>query len=664
MKTIKTQLISLTALTLVIVGATLGSIAIMMSSKTIEDSISQNIEGKAVDAANIVALNISAELRVLEQIAGRTRISDPANLMEDRMLALGDDLARNGYTRLAFVDSTGLAHYSDGTTTDLSEREYVKTALGGNSNVSDTIISKVDGSVVMAYAVPVKFDNTVVGALVAIRPGEFIGNAIKDLSIGGTSYAYIAAKSGVVQAHPDAELVRTQYNFLEEATKDEKLMDLADLITRMTSGEKGHGEYWFKGVDKYMGYAPVAGTSWAVGLTIPKEEVMAPVTALTQILLGVTLGLLVIGLAGSWYFGTRIAAPIASATAFAKVMGQGDFSQNVPAEFMARKDEIGQLAHAFDGMTGNFRHLIGTVVNLAQQVAASAEELMAVSDQVNTSSVEIARSVEEIAEGATDQAKETEKGAHQAAELGELIDTETDKLKALTSASTEIRTRVHEGLDSVDVLQKKAGETQQATQAISEGINLTNESSRKIGEASSMISSIASQTNLLALNAAIEAARAGEHGRGFAVVADEIRKLAEQSTKSTAIIDMMVADLMKNSQASVRTMEQVTAAITAQLTSVRDTEDKYRDIAGSVESSLEVIAVLSAGSQQMSQTKEKIMEVMAGLSAIAEENAASTEEVAAGVHIQTASIEEIAHASRNLAELAQELTEASSRFKM
>lgn len=75
-------------------------------------------------------------------------------------------------------------------------------------------------------------------------------------------------------------------------------------------------------------------------------------------------------------------------------------------------------------------------------------------------------------------------------------------------------------------------------------LNLQN-GSESIGNIVESIENIARQTNMLALNASIEAARAGEHGKGFAVVAGEVKKLADETGKSTGIIKKEVENIQQ-----------------------------------------------------------------------------------------------------------------------
>ena len=191
-----------------------------------------------------------------------------------------------------------------------------------------------------------------------------------------------------------------------------------------------------------------------------------------------------------------------------------------------------------------------------------------------------------------------------------------------------------------------------------------NKSADQITTASEMIQSISDQTNLLALNAAIEAARAGEAGKGFTVVAEEIRKLAEQSAGFTEEIRKVIEGLKRSTQEAVDTMTQVGSMVGDQMSSADETQANFTQIADAVSDSENIIDKITAYASDIVEKNNNVVSVVENLSAIGKENAATTQEANASVETQTQSIHNILDESENLANLAQNLQEQVSKFKM
>ncbi len=664
MKSLKMEMITIIGGAIILVCLLLGGSATVIAGNAMTKEMNERLQENASNAANIIGGIVDKEVTVLEQVAGRTRISNPENPMADRVAAMKEDKERNGYENVFFVEPDGSAYFHDGSTQNLADREYFQIAMSGTRNVSDTIISKSSGNVVIAFAVPVLFGGKQIGVLGVTRNAGYLSEAIKNVNVKGSSYSFITSDNGIIQAHINAELVNSQYNLYEETKKDPRMNRLKALMEDMNSGHSGYGDYWFQDMEKILGYAPVPGVKWGVSITVPKAEAMEGANAIRMTVVMLSFILVALGIAGAVFIGSRQARPIALAAQHAMILASGDLRMDVPQAFLKQKNEIGQLGRAFRTMTENFRDLVGSISNLSEQVASSSEELTATADQVQHSASDIARTISDIASGATDQAQNTETGVRNANDMGEIIEKNVSSLSILSQSSGVMKQSINDGLGVIGSLRESASIASKGTDLIGDVTRKTNESAARIGQASSLITAIASQTNLLALNAAIEAARAGEQGRGFAVVAEEIRKLAEQSAAATKTIDAMVRELSENSGISVKTTAEVAGTVAQQLESVHLTDENYHKVESAVNKSLEAIHDTAEKMDQLKQRKDQIMDVMQGLLAIAEENAASTEEVASSVQIQSSSIREMSEASHQLAMMAQELTTQTGRFKL
>jgi len=361
-----------------------------------------------------------------------------------------------------------------------------------------------------------------------------------------------------------------------------------------------------------------------------------------------------------------ILRPIKSMTSILDQFSKYDFtliqSRNYK-KLEKRTDEIGIMANSVAILQHNLIEFIAKVFGLSQSLATSATNLSEMSEQSALASTEISKAIEDIANSASEQAKDTEKGVTNIEHLSDQIVNNQKGIEELYLATKKINTLKNEGLEIIKELVAATKSSNETTNEIFTVITSTNESAKNIEKASEMIRSIADQTNLVALNAAIEAARAGESGKGFAVVADEIRKLAEQSSSFTEEIAKTIKQLSIEAAHSMDTMAAVGKIAQSQTESVELTNSRFEGIAKSIDVMEEFMETIRNIGQNMDHEKNQIVDIIQNLAAISQENAAGTEEASAAVEQQTASMEHLSNASDELSQLANEMNDSISIFK-
>lgn len=374
--------------------------------------------------------------------------------------------------------------------------------------------------------------------------------------------------------------------------------------------------------------------------------------------------LIVIILMSGLLLSSNISKPLKRAVAYSNQMAALNLATEISEKDQTRKDELGSLAQSLHSIKESFRNIIGQISDSSEQLASTSREMEESSLETTTAIDEVSKTIEEIAQRAAKQAQDTETGTSKAVMLGNIIDNDIAQANTISNLINHVTAAVHEGLAEIEELARINEENNMANKTIADVISKTNDSAQKISQASNIISAIAEQTNLLALNASIEAARAGESGKGFAVVAEEIRKLADQSANSAKAIEQIVEELQNHAQHAVDTMKIISKTAKAQTESVTKSEEKYQLIDEAMQGCQQAVSALTLLGHEMVAMKNVILNTMEGLSAIAEENSAATEEVIASTVQQAASIRSLSIASEKLAQLAQDLQGTVSKFSM
>jgi methyl-accepting chemotaxis protein len=297
-------------------------------------------------------------------------------------------------------------------------------------------------------------------------------------------------------------------------------------------------------------------------------------------------GALVLALAAlmAWRMTVSITQPLRSAIEVSARVARGDLASDIRVE---GKDESALLLAALRDMRDSLARMVSNVRTGAQAIDGASSEIAVGNADLSERTESQASALQQTAssvEQLTATVKQNAQNALQAQALSKGAAEETDKGHAVV----------------VQVVQT---------------MNAINESSRKIGDITSVINGIAFQTNILALNAAVEAARAGEHGRGFAVVASEVRSLSQRTTQAAKEIEVLIRSAVERTQTGSALVDQAGTAMTGVMASVRKVAD--------------IISEISQASHEQTSGIEQVNVAISDIDRTTQQNAALVEEASA-----------------------------------
>ncbi|MBB3112509.1 methyl-accepting chemotaxis protein [Paenibacillus phyllosphaerae] len=529
-----------------------------------------------------------------------------------------------------------------------SDRDYYQASMQGNAFISDALISKETGKLMVAFSQPVKDrSGNVIGVYATTVGADFFSDKFGDIRINEEGTIDVFSRSGVFlyNSSDDAQVGTT----FEHPT----------LFEERAAGELKHLE--LDEQDRYILYTKIPDADWTIFVVDTYADIRDSIDSLTKSLIWIMIAAYAIAVVVGLLLSRSITRPIKELTQYFRKLATGDLTVTAQGKY---KSEFKELADSFNTMACQNKELIQNMNRSIVVMNDSTAQLNASAEQTAHSIRETTTTTLEISTAMESQAQDTETIVDKFYSFGEKFAGMNGQAQLVKERADGIIEVFHASGEVVQELIRIKEQNESEVQKISAVTDKLQESSAHINSITGAIKEIAGQTNLLALNASIEAARAGEHGRGFAVVAAEIRKLAEQSSKQSEQINAIILENLSFVAENHASVQEIQAIAKLQDDYVARTQDAFRTIASHVNGITAQIKDMADEISRMEKDKDTVIESAQALSASGEEVSASVEEVTATLQDQNGMVQRLAEMVNSIDQLSRELATAAGKFKV
>lgn len=560
------------------------------------------VEKNSRSSAKTTARDIEALLQNYKNIAkaSGSDITLIGNVPNEVRVKKVEQLAKQyGFTSGNLLNKKGVS-IKDGT--DFSDRDYVKAALNGKTNISDVTLSKYTNTYGISIAAPLISSGRIIGVVYYRADVDFMNDIVKHISVGQGSYAYILDENNNVIAHKNEKYIMND-KYKEMIPKD---------IKNCISSQNGSMTCSYGG-DKYIcGYSKIDKTAnWRVVIASPESAYNSDILRFVKKLVISDIIALIVAIIVALIIARVISRPIVRVKNLLSALAQGDLS--VQLNDTKNKDELGILQNsavslnrmlsdmltqsgdvlskmaAYDLTSEDMREYPGKFNELAASINSIKAILSNMILNIQNSSVNVDGGSKQLAEAASMLSEGT---MAQASSLQKLV-TDVENVAQNINANSDKTIFVNESLGNLD---SEIKDGNQKMQELSNVVRTVEEMSEDIKKIVNTIDGIAFQTNILALNASKKTAE----------LIEKCIKGIESAKEYADITSDSLAKIVSDSNNIANAFDEMSKANEIQAKNANDIRNEIENISQVVQSN-------TATAQQTAASTEVLSEQAAAL---------------------------------------------------